>query len=177
MTELDLTRTAVINAGPDRLWEILGDDFLDVAHWVRSIASSGANPNAPRNDAGREGGRSCEIAGFGTTDERLTRFDPGTRSLAYTVAARKIPPFVKDMHNEWSVDDLGDGRARVTSRITADASGPMGALIAPMMRRKLSATQKDILEDLAAYAETGAPSEAKQKANMKRGARVSPQPS
>ena len=48
----------------------------------------------------------------------------------------------------------------VTSRITADAVGLLGALVAPIMRRKLRGTVSDVLADLVAYAETGQPSQA-----------------
>jgi hypothetical protein len=84
--------------------------------------------------------------------------------LAYSVAAKKIPSFVKGMRNDWSVEPDGNGRALVTSRITAEATGPFGALVAPMMRMKPRSTQSEIFDDLRAYAETGRPSPAKQNA-------------
>ncbi len=81
--------------------------------------------------------------------------------MSYSVAAKKIPPFVTGMLNEWSVEPAGNGKARVTSRITADARGAMGAIAAPMMRMKLRKTASEIFADLQAFAETGTPSEAK----------------
>ena len=68
------------------------------------------------------------------------------------------------MRNDWVVETTGPSRARVTTQITAQATGLMGAIAAPMMRMKLRTTQRQILDDLRTYAETGSPSKAKLKA-------------
>ena len=36
----------------------------------------------------------------------------------------------------------------MTSTVTANATGPLGAIMAPMMKMKLRATQKQLFEDL-----------------------------
>lgn len=83
-----------------------------------------------------------------------------------------MPSFVRGMRNDWAVQAEGDSTARVTSRISAKATGLMGAVIAPMMRMKLRSTQRRIFEDLRVYAERGAPSDRKQRAI----GQASPQP-
>ncbi|TPW12676.1 MAG: hypothetical protein FD127_2516 [Acidimicrobiaceae bacterium] len=168
MPRIEISTTTTINAEADHVWKILGEDFLAVARWATSIDHSTANPLATAGPADAPAdGRSCTIAGFGTTDERLVTFDRSSRTMSYSVAAKKIPPFVKGMLNEWSVEPAGNGKALVSSRITADAKGILGAMVAPMMRMKLRKTADEIFTDLRAFAETGTPSQAKQQAVRK----------
>lgn len=168
MATIDVHRTEQVGADVDTIWRILGEEFLTVSTWASAVTSSGANPNAPQGPSGApNGGRSCTVQGFGTTDERIVHFDPVRHELAYSVAAKKIPSFVHGMRNSWSVTADGQGRARVTTRITGEARGAMGALMAPLMRIKLRATQRGILADLRVFAETGTPSKAKRRSIAK----------
>jgi len=127
MGKIDITETATVNASADRLWEILSDDFLSVSTWASTVASSEAAPAAVRALAGAAtGGRLCEVPGFGQTDERITRQDAATKTISYSVAAKKIPGFTKGMENTWTVRATGDNRSTVTIRLSADTPGVMG---------------------------------------------------
>jgi hypothetical protein len=168
MTAIDLTNTITVNALAEHVWRIVGDDFAGVSRWATSVRHSTSNTQTTARPAGAPcDGRSCELTGFGATDERLVEFDPTRHALAYTVTAKKLPSFVKGMRNDWSIETGPNGTCKVTARITADATGPMGFLAAPMMKMKLRSTIKEILDDLRTYAESGTVSETKRKALAK----------
>lgn len=76
MGTIRVERIESIEASADRLWQILADEFTEVASWASTIDHSKANADAPtRIDGASTGGRVCEIPGFGVTDERFIRFD------------------------------------------------------------------------------------------------------
>ncbi len=162
MTSIDIEQTAEINASAEDLWRILGEEFTEVGRWASAIDSSAALPGGAEADPDRPAaGRTCHIGGFGDTEERLVLFDRRNRRLAYTATASRIPSFVHDLRNEWNVAPADGTRSRVTAHITAEATGVLGALMAPFLRRKLGSTLRLSLEDLRIYAESGQVSEAR----------------
>ena len=167
MGAIVITKTDTIDADADHVWRILAEEFDDVDAWASSVDHSEHNARATNTPEGAPAGRLCTVPGFGVTDERMTRFDVEERSFAFSVEAEKIPGFFTDMESAWSVEPVGPGRARVTTRVAGNANGVMGALVRPVMKRKFQRTIDAVYEDLKVYAETGAPSTAKQKANEK----------
>ncbi len=168
MASINIHRSETIHAEADELWRILGDEFATINQWASDIPHSKASIGTkPGLEGAPCAGRTCEIPGFGETDEHLVAFDPTTMNLAYTVTAKKLPSFVKNMRNEWTVNQQGEGHTQVSARITADATGIMGAMAAPMMRMKLRSTMKQVFDDLRVYAESGDVSAAKTKALAK----------
>ncbi len=169
MTSIDIGHTATIAATADELWRVLGEEFAEVGRWASAVDTSAAITGEGR--AGPDpaaAGRTCQVAGFGETEETLVLFDRQHRRLAYTATAQRIPSFVRGLRNEWSIDEIDPGTSEVTSHVTAEVTGILGVVIAPLLRRKLSSTLRTSLEDLRAYAENGLVSEAKRKATARR---------
>lgn len=161
---LHIEKDFVIDAPVDRVWHILADEFVDVGSWASGLTSSGPNPHAVPLDDGTAGGRVCEIPGFGLTDERVVDYRPEERRIAYSVDAEKIPGFVQNIVNRWTLRPRGAATSpstEVSMRFSAEVSGPLGALMKPMMRRKFDKTLSAVEADLTAYAETGRVSAAK----------------
>lgn len=150
-----------LDADPGELFTKLTTEFTEVASWVSGIRQSGPNPKYSPIADGISGGRVCEVDGFGTLDEELVEYEPTSRTFAYTAEADKIPGFVKDLRNRWTLTLAGNGRTEVTLHLTADVTGPLGAVMKPMMRRKFAKALDDIGDDLSAYAERGVVSERK----------------
>lgn len=151
---LEISSTFVVNASADRIWEIMVDEFTDVAAWASGLASSRPNPRAPGSDGTPEG-RVCEVPGLGFTDERFTVFDPAGRTFGYSVDAEKVPSFLSGMTNVWTLRPLGPERTEVTQRLTAQVHGPVGAVLKPVMQRQFGKLLANVKDDLRAYAETG----------------------
>ena len=61
----------------------------------------------------------------------------------------------------------GPKTSKVTTKIAGQATGMMGALVSPMMKRKFNGTIDQVYEDLKVYAETGQVSDAKRDAQAK----------
>jgi hypothetical protein len=161
MGTISIERTESFEASADRLWQILADEFTNVASWASSIDHSKANADAMNHiDGAPAGGRVCEIPGFGVTDERFIRFDAENKSFAYSVKAGKMPGFVRDFQSAWSVEAIGPHQARVTFTVSANTAGILGALMGPMMKKRFAGSAKTIMGDLKIYAETGHPSTA-----------------
>lgn len=155
MTDIDIRRTININAPIERVWEILSAEFADVGTWTQTVDHSVAlgDPDAD----GAATGRACTVEGFGTTDEQVIERNAATRTLAYSVEAEKIPSFIEGMTNRWTLHRDGADATRAEMRLTAEATGLRGMLVAPMMKRKLGATLDTALADLQVYAATGVP--------------------
>jgi ribosome-associated toxin RatA of RatAB toxin-antitoxin module len=168
MGTIKVEKTDTINASADKLWHILSDEFTDVGKWASSVDYSEANAAATDVPAGAEvGGRTCEVPGFGFTDERFTRYDEANKTFSFSVEAEKIPGFFKNMESTWKVVPLGPETSRVTTRVAGEATGVMGAMVKPMMTRKFNGTINQVYEDLKVYAETDTISPAKAKAQAK----------
>lgn len=165
---LEVNKQFTIATDADDLFTKLTTEFTEVSSWVSGIAQSGPNPkHAPVAD-GVPGGRVCQVDGFGAIDEQMVRYEPANGTFAYTADAEKIPSFVHDLTNTWTVTPVGSGRSKVTMRLTADVRGPLGAIMKPMMRRKFDKALDAIGEDLAAHAERNTISPRKAKELAKR---------
>ncbi|MEO6712801.1 MAG: SRPBCC family protein [Mycobacteriales bacterium] len=171
--KISVQSSAVIAAPADRVWAILADEFENVGQWASTIVSSTANPAATRvPDGAATAGRACTVPGFGVTDERFTHFEAAARTFTYSVAAEKMPGFVHDLRNTWSVRAVGTGQCEVTSHVTAEATGVMGSLAGPVLRRQLARTISPVLDDLRSYATTGRVSARKERQQVKAASRA-----
>lgn len=169
MGKLEIANTYTIDAPADRLWEILVDQFTDVGSWVSGLDDSGPNPNLPPvADGDDPTGRACVVPGLGVTDERITVFDPARRTFGYSVQAEKIPSFVHNMENVWSLVPKGSKRTEVRQVLQADVVGA-GNLMKPMMKLQFGRLLKTVQEDLRSYAVTGEVSKRKAKEMAKAG--------
>ncbi|MEM9516890.1 MAG: SRPBCC family protein [Actinomycetota bacterium] len=159
----EITKQFTIEAPVERVWSILADDFENVYDWATGLESSAPHPEAPRHADGTAGGRVCQVPGFGFTDERVVAYQPDQHVIAYSVEAEKIPGFVQNMTNRWTLQPAEDGSTVASMRLTADISGPLGAIMKPMMRRRFEKLLSAVTTDLAVYAETGTVSSGKAK--------------
>ena len=72
MTEVTRTSTTTIAADAQAVWDELDANFLEISKWAGGVKSSVANPATPEGlNGSAHGGRVCEVAGVGTTDERI----------------------------------------------------------------------------------------------------------
>jgi hypothetical protein len=167
MGSITIDKTDTINASAERIWEILSDEFTDVGSWASAVDHSEAHTKAPAPAGASTGGRTCEVPGFGFTDERFTRFDEANKTLSFSIDAEKIPDFFKNMESTWKVVSTGPNTSKVTTKIAGEATGVRGALVSPIMKRKFSGLLDQGYKDLKVYAETGQVSDAKRKAQAK----------
>lgn len=166
---LSINNEFVIDGTTSQVWDVMVDRFEHVSDWASGITSSGPNPAATTMVNGAPtGGRVCDVPGFGKLDERLVLHEPEQRRFAYTADAEKIPGFVQNLRNDWQLIPKGS-QTLVKMRLSADVSGPLGAIMKPMMRRKFEKAVTGIAADLKAYVETGTVSPVKAKELAKAG--------
>lgn len=116
-----------IATSPEVVWAELDERFADISVWAGGVTSSKANPATPTGLNGSSyGGRVCEIAGVGVTDERIVAFDAAKRTLTYSVLSDGLPFFVTGLQNTWTVRSDGGTGSEVHVELTAFTKGVMG---------------------------------------------------
>ena len=167
MGAIAIDKTDTINASADRIWTILADEFADVSNWASAVDHSEAHDKAAAPAGATSGGRTCQVPGFGFTDERFTHYDEANKTFSFSIEAEKIPGFFKNMESTWKVVSTGPDTSKVTTKIAGEATGLRGALVSPIMKRKFSNLLDQGYKDLKTYAETGQVSDAKREAQAK----------
>jgi hypothetical protein len=168
MGKLEISKSIKINASSEDVWRIVSDEFTSIGEWATAVDHSGVNLDlgeAP--DGAPVAGRVCAAPGFGDINETIVAHDAALRTLTFEATASKIPGFVKNLQNRLQVKPLGPDTCEFSSSLNADATGVMGAVMGPMMRRKFSSALDMLMKDLKVYAETGSPSASKQEALAK----------
>ena len=146
-----------IDAPASAVWQVLGEQFGEVAEWSTTIEKSSLD-----RPLGEGAVRTCDIKAFGPVPagqitEELTRFDRSSRSLTFVVRSG-IPGFMRFVENAWTVEALDDGRSRATSRARFDLAWWMVPL-SPLLRMQLARGIRSFVGELETIA-IGAPEHA-----------------
>lgn len=96
----DVTQSVDVDAPPERVWELLTDPS-ELPRWW---------PDAAELEP-RVGGRVVLNFGRGAVSGEVTSWEPPVR-LGFTWIASNMPGV--ELHVAFKVDDLGDGRSRVS---------------------------------------------------------------
>lgn len=93
---LDVKLSKEINTSAEKVWDILGTNFLTISEWGGGIFSSVRYPNVPVNFEGAPaGGRVCDVKGLGKINETILHFSNDKREITWSAESPKIPGFVK----------------------------------------------------------------------------------
>lgn len=163
---MKIQRQFTVNASADRVWEILGPQYDNVAEWVSSVhVSHGHNTSALLQNAPCSG-RVCETD-LGPFKETITHYDEHKRHVAYTAQGEKMPFFVKHLSNSWTVTPLTDNTAKVDMCMKADLLPVFNIVMGPVMRLQMGGILENATEELQYFAETGTPHPRKIEAQRK----------
>lgn len=153
-----------INASADAVWALLGAGFAEIGGWAALVDASRemtladipeglvVAPQAPV--LGR-----WTATGFGEPGEVLVMYSDVERAL--TFHAIDLPGFLKHSQNTQQVLETGENTCTVTFDIHAQ---PKFGFMAKKLESIFSEGLPGVLDDLAAYAETGEQSVAKKAA-------------
>lgn len=158
------TKTSpLIAVSADRLWEIMGPGFSQVATWSRAVDHAETSGIAEFDGASCSN-RACDLnaSGFNKISETIIEYNESEKLLGYTVDTG-LPGFVVYMVNNWRVVPVGKNHCRAEMTITMKLKPFMGAIMGPMFKMNVNKVLNDVIEDLKIYAETGEISEAKKK--------------
>lgn len=156
MKKLDIKLSKKINASPDKVWEILGPNFLSISQWGTGILSSVNNPDADiKFENAPAGGRFCEVKGFGKFEETILHYSHNEKEITWSADSPKIPGFVNGLQNAFKIQTVDDGTSLISSNLTANLTGIMGFLLGGKIKSNFQKTIEVFLSDIKIYAETG----------------------
>ncbi|MEL6106529.1 MAG: SRPBCC family protein [Planctomycetota bacterium] len=152
-TTAEFSRTIYIDAAPQQVWSITGEDFANIDKWISGVNASIGSGQGVNGSLCTE--RTCvpSYRGFKDTTERLVEFDPAARRLKYQIV-EGLPGMVEYATNEWTHEAKGEG-TQVTMRIKMRLNGVMGFAMKPMLGVQMGKILGEGLEELKVYAETG----------------------
>ncbi len=144
-----------IDATPDKVWEILAEDFAGIGKWSSGVSHSEGFGN-PIGDSPHSI-RACEItaAGFDDTKEEILEFDEQNYTLRYSLFDG-LPGFVKDAENTWRLTAQGAG-TQVSAKTVMRATGPMGFMMRGIMKGATQKALSSMAEEVKYYIEQGKP--------------------
>jgi carbon monoxide dehydrogenase subunit G len=148
---MQFTKTKMINAPVDQVWQVLAHEFSEVGSWSSAVASSLPAEGDGPGDAPISG-RVCSTPGFGDLDETITHYSEKDRELTFEVSG--MPSFVTLARNETTVRPVGSDRSEVTFRTTMETN-TVGKIMGPMFALKIESTLSTLLDELATFVEHG----------------------
>ena len=146
----ELTRSVVIDAPKDKVWEVLAD-FGAVSKWAPTITDS-----ATVGDANQGVGavRTCEHEKMGTLQETIVSWTEG-EAYSYDVTAG-LPFPMKTLRNHWSVREQGASTEVTLHQEFSTKLGPLGSLMESMMLKRMMRKEMQLaLAGLKYHIETG----------------------
>ena len=162
---VEMSRT--VNAPPERVWEIVAENYVDTGDWASAVYVSAPRPGTPVAAGAPALGRVCQTS-LGAFTETIEAYDPAARTLTYSATGDRMPGFVSNLRNTWTLVPLGGGRTEARVALSADIAFPFSVLMGWLMKRQFRSAIADTMDDLATYAETGRVSARKGKADRSR---------
>lgn len=161
-----ITKEITINSTIDKAWKALGPEFADAYKWASSIKHSQANDNISFNGSTCSE-RGCDVSGIGSIKEKILEYSGTEYVLSYEVY-EGMPKMVRYMTNHWKLTPIGNGKVKLEMRMEMKIGGFMGWTMKGMMKKKMSKTADDIIEEFKYYVENGNPHPRVAKANKKK---------
>lgn len=158
---MKLPNSMVVNKPADQIWELLGNDFVDVAKWMAAIPRSVEKTEGTSLPGAPAVGRlSFMIQKFNGAyqDETITKYDDATRSLSMYATIEGFPSFapVRGYSSDVSVTPIDENSSTVSWNSVADLR-LLGYLTYPAMKKTMNAGFIRNLEEIKHYMETGQP--------------------
>ena len=161
---MKIARKLRVDAPPDRVWNILGPNYVRAGDWASSVYVSAARAGTPKVPGAPVAGRTCETS-LGPFTETVEAYDADRRHVAYSATGDKMPGFMRGLRNSWTVRSAPGGGSEVEMELNADIAFPFNVLMGPMMKLQFGKVLKEATQELKHYAETGTPHPRKVKAD------------
>lgn len=136
----------------EKVWAII-DDFPNIHVWNPGVKNS--HSTSIDTETGEGAQRHCDLAPFGSFEERITEYVPNEKMVVDIYDGAKLPP-IKNMVAEIKLQELGVDSTRVSFSFSYDTKGIMGKIMNPIMiKPKMTEGTENFLKGLAHYLETG----------------------
>lgn len=164
MGKLDIKESIEIKKSAEKVWEIIGPNFLNIADWGRGISKSWNNDSVPATfEEAPAGGRFCDLGKFGIADERILHYNQAQKEITWSASSEKLPSFLVGLQNALKVETIDENSCRVTTNVSADLTGIRGFLLGAPIKSNFTKLLRGFVKDWKTYAETGEVSETKKR--------------
>ena len=154
---MQIRKKIKINQPADKVWEVLGEDFVNSAEWM-SMAFHSFELEEKSNIVAPASGRVCLIGdkkSHVVAEEKLVQFDRNTKSFILEVvptAGKKIPVIKSMSKFEVKKIDANSCEVLCSPNVTIK---PYAYLIYPLLKFGLGRDFYNLLEDLKYFMENG----------------------
>ena len=165
------TKTKIVNASADKVWEVFAHGFNDAHKWMASVPHSYAQTNGKSFDGAHSDGRVCELSSDQKgmkASEKFLAYDEHNKTATVQIDFVNTPFFFPVKFNvlDFSIRNIGDDRSEMKWNFRSNIK-PLGLLLWPLLRIGFGKFIGDIMEELRFYVENGIPHPRKLKAKEK----------
>ena len=96
-------------------------------------------------------------------EEGVLHYNQTKREITWSAKSEKLPGFIKNLQNALNVQVVDDNHCRITTNISADATGLGGLFMGGMVKKNFTKQLAGFINDWKTYAETGEVSEGKKR--------------
>ena len=134
---LEIQVTHELEAPPEACWQVLGEEFADVATWSKGFEKSSLNGPLKAGTM-----RTVELPKdgplSGTITQEITEFDRAQRTVGYEMRSG-MPAFIRGIGNRWVVQQTASGGCK----LTGDATFGLAWWIwpaTPLLKKRMTST-------------------------------------
>ncbi|GMN06454.1 hypothetical protein MTsPCn5_18430 [Croceitalea sp. MTPC5] len=149
MEKITVTRT--IPFPKKEVWAVL-DDFDNIHLWNPGLKDSHSTTKDKKTGLGAQ--RHCDLAPFGSFEERITEYVPNKKMVIDIYDGAKLPP-IKNMGGVIELTEVNN-KTNVSFTFQYKTKGLMGKIMNPIMiKPKMTEGTESFLKGLDHYLKTG----------------------
>ena len=148
---MKIVKNLEINKPIIEAWEVLGNQFADIAKWFSLIEKSEVSGEA-KIPGVNFSFRSTQTTG-GPTKQEITSFNPEQHNLSYK-AISGTPFFFESVNAKWSLTEVSNEKTHLELDFEVKFKGLFG-ILSPLIKLKLGKVGDELLEDFKYYVENG----------------------
>jgi hypothetical protein len=143
-----------INKNIQEVWEVMGTQYGYADKWSSNFKTS--KPGGEAKFSGLEYSLRDTTTDRGNTIQELTAFDPENHTLTYVITAG-APEIAKMAGAEWSLVSESENLTRLSMDFILEPKMPLNSEMETKLKMGLTASVKELAEELKFYMETGKP--------------------
>jgi hypothetical protein len=143
-----------INKSIQEVWEVMGNKFGYADKWSSNFKTSKPGGEAKFN--GLDYSLRDTVTDRGNTIQELTAFDPNKYTLSYVIT-KGAPEIAKMAGADWSLISESKNVAMLSMDFIMEPKMPLNAEMETKLKMGLTASVKELAEELKFYLETGKP--------------------
>ena len=150
---LDIRATRKIDKPIEEVWRFVIDDFANADQWATGTTSCRSGTESEEFD------RVCDTE-TGELTDTITSVDNTNHVLQFSVTG--LPFFVRSAVSTWELRSISATETEITLGPRMEMMPIIGAIMQIPITKALNKLYPQLLDDMAAFVETGKPSSRKQ---------------